>query len=48
MQRAWMFARTRESAFQLFSIVTGFIQQRPEIGPAMYDAFVWVDNFLNG
>src|SRR6266581_593426 len=47
-KHSWWQVATKEYAFRLFSMATGFIALKPELGTAFYDAFKWVDDFLKG
>jgi hypothetical protein len=47
-QRAWRQVETSEEALTLFSIASAFISRKPEVGIAFFDAFTWVDTFLDG
>lgn len=44
----WRYVRRRDEAIRLLSLAYNFISYHPELGIAFYDAFAWVDDFLQG
>ncbi len=42
IQRIWLQAETREAALNLLSLAFGLVAHQPEIGSALYSAFLWV------
>jgi len=46
IQTAWIQAETRRELIKLLPLAEEFIPLHPELGEAFYDAFGWVDHFL--
>jgi hypothetical protein len=46
LQRAWLEARGEPDALARFSLVTPLVVRSPELGLALFEAFGWVDRFL--
>jgi hypothetical protein len=46
IQTAWIQAETRRELIKLLPLAKEFIPLHPELGEAFYDAFAWVDHFL--
>jgi tetratricopeptide (TPR) repeat protein len=47
IQQTWLQARTKDDCLYLFTIVQGLILRAPEMGAAFYNAFAWVNTFLD-
>jgi hypothetical protein len=47
-QRSLLEATNRASALQNLAIATPFIPTKPELGMSFFEAFAWVDKFLQG
>src|SRR5579885_3065232 len=45
-QREWSRTTRRDEALNLLPLAFGLLRRRPELGPALFDAFAWVDAFL--
>ncbi len=48
IQQAWLQARTKDDCLYWFALVQALILRAPEMGAAFYNAFTWVNTFLNG
>jgi len=46
VQRWWLQASTRDEALSLLSLANGLVHLQPEISIRFYEAFAWVDTFL--
>ncbi len=46
IQTAWIQAEARRELIELLPLAKEFIPLHPELGEAFYDAFAWVDHFL--
>ncbi len=48
IQRSWHQVESRKEALTFFSIAYAVISYKPEVGKAFFDAFIWVNTFLDG
>jgi tetratricopeptide (TPR) repeat protein len=46
IQREWSRTTRRDEALNLLPLAFGLFRRHPELGPALFDAFAWVDAFL--
>jgi tetratricopeptide (TPR) repeat protein len=47
VQHTWLQAETKETALNLLSLSFGLVAHWPEMGSALYSAFLWVHTFLS-
>jgi hypothetical protein len=46
LQRAWLFAETRDYALNVFPLASHILVNRPFLDQAFFDSFEWVKGFL--
>lgn len=46
IQQAWLQAETQDTCLYLFAMAQKLIERYPDMGRALYNAFAWVNTFL--